>query len=279
MNENKRLLALLGVVILIIVVILAIVFWPEPDKTFTCKVKALEGYTNLASITYEDYDCLKEENNVVIAIGDISAKEKDSLNNVGSDNGIGIYYFNDKANQDKIEKELKYNDKSFTKDVLLVVNGGKVSAYKEDILNNEKSIYGFLDEAGVTSFACGVVSSEEYENLGEITYDNYECLLDSNKPFALVIAQTTCSYCQQFAPIINDYAGENNIPVYMIYLDKLSEEEHSNLTSSLDYFKDNNSWGTPLTLGIDNKEVVANLSGYTDDTNAIDDFMTQAGLK
>ena len=37
MNENKRLLALFGVVAVIVIVILVICFWPEPDKTFACK--------------------------------------------------------------------------------------------------------------------------------------------------------------------------------------------------------------------------------------------------
>ncbi len=282
MNENKRLLVLCGVVILIIAIILLIVFWPAPDKTFACKVKAEGDYTNLAAITYEDYQCLQDENNIVLAMGDISDKEKANLNAVGKDNGIGIYYLSDEvsnSDKNKIESDLEYSDKSFEKDVLLVLNKGEVSEYKEDILGSEEDIYNFLDEAGVTSFACGVATHEEYENLGEITYEDYECLLDSDKPFALVIAQTTCSYCEQFAPIINDYAGENNIPVYIVYLDKLESDDYSNLLGSLDYFDNNDSWGTPLTLGIDNKEVVANLSGYTDDTEAIDSFMEQAGLK
>lgn len=281
MNENKRMLALFGVIILIVAIILVIAFWPEPDKTFACNVKKDGDYTKLAAITYEDYECLKDESNVVIAAGDLSTKEKENLNKAGEEAGIGIYYLSDeisKSDLNKIEDELDYADNAFEKDVVLVVNEGNVEAYKEDILNKSESIYNFLEEAGVTTFACNVTTSEEYENLGVITYEDYECLLDSDKPFALVIAQTTCSYCQQYAPVINEYAGENNVPIYVVYLDELGEEAND-LLSSLSYFDDNSDWGTPLTLGIDNKEVVANISGYTDDTETIDNFMEQAGIK
>lgn len=49
--------------------------------------------------------------------------------------------------------------------------------------------------------------------------------------------------------------------------------------SSLSYFNDNSDWGTPLTLAIKDKKVVAELSGYTDDTSKLDEFFKTAGLK
>ena len=281
MNENKRMLMLFGVIILIVIIILVISFWPEPDKTFACNVKKEGDYTKLASITYEDYECLKDESNVVLAIGDLNNKEKNSLNSAGVEAGVGIYYVSEevsKGDLNKIKKDLNYTKNAFEKDVLLVVNKGKVTTYKEDILNKSEEVYDFLDESGVTTFACNVKPSEEYANLGVLTYDNYECLLDSDKPFALVIAQTTCSYCQEYAPVINEYAGENNVPIYLVYLDELGNDANK-LLSSLSYFNENQDWGTPLSLGIDNKEVIATISGYTDDKNEIDNFMKQTGIK
>lgn len=281
MNENKRMLALFGVIILIIAIILVISFWPEPDKTFACNVKKDSDYEKLAAITYEDYECLKDESNIVIVAGDLSDKEKANLNTVGEEAGIGIYYLSDEISSSDlstIKEELEYSDDSFEEDVILVVNYGNVEAYKEDILDDSEAIYEFLDEAGVTTFACNVQASEDYENLGIITYEDYECLLETDKPFALVIAQTTCSYCQEYAPVINEYAGENHVPIYVVYLDEMGDEAND-LLDSLSYFDDNTSWGTPLTLGIDNKEVVATISGYTDDTDEIDSFMEQAGIK
>ena len=57
MSENKRMLALFGVIILVVAIILVISFWPEPDKTFACSVKKDDNYTKLAAINYEDYEC------------------------------------------------------------------------------------------------------------------------------------------------------------------------------------------------------------------------------
>ena len=281
MSENKRMLALFGVIILIVIIILVIAFFFFFDKTFACNVKKDGDYDKLAAITYEDYECLKDESNVVIASGDLSTEEKENLNIAAEQAGIGIYYLSDeisKSDLNKIEKDLNYADNAFEKDVVLVVNNGKVDTYKEDVLDDSQDIYEFLEESGLVGFACDVVASEEYENLGVLTYENYECLLDSDKPFALVIAQTTCSYCQQYAPVINEYAGENNVPIYVVYLDELGDDANS-LLSSLSYFDDNQDWGTPLTLGIDNKEVVASIGGYTDDTEEIDNFMEQTGIK
>ena len=46
-----------------------------------------------------------------------------------------------------------------------------------------------------------------------------------------------------------------------------------------DYFDENESWGTPTTLGVSNKKVVSSLSGYTDDTSELDNFFTELGMK
>ena len=49
-------------------------------------------------------------------------------------------------------------------------------------------------------------------------------------------------------------------------------EDTKKVISSLSYLEDNDAWGTPLTLAIKEKEVVRNISGYTDDVVIIDDF-------
>jgi len=136
-----------------------------------------------------------------------------------------------------------------------------------------------LRDAKLTKFACETVASEEYENLSEISYEQYQCLYESEEPFTLVLAQTTCSYCLQFKPVINTYAGEKNLPIYVLEIDELSDDDRSALLSSLSYFENNESWGTPLTLGIKNKEVVSELSGYTDDENNLNQFFEKLEQK
>ncbi len=285
MNENKRLLMLFAVVAVIIVIILLISFWPAKDKTFSCGVKADGDYKKLGKVNYKQYQCLmeSEDKNALVVAEDLSDEEKETINKTAINIGHAIYYI-DTANIDSddlktIKSDLKYNDSSFEKDVIIVVENGKVSTFKEDVLTEADQLKEFLKEAKLAKFACDVQPDEQYENLGEITYDQYKCLYDTDEPFALVLAQTTCSYCSMYKPVINEYAGENNIPVYIVEIDKLSTDEGEALISSLEYFNDNSNWGTPLTLGIKNKEVIADIGGHTEDTSVLENFFKQLGLK
>lgn len=285
MNENKRLFMIFGGIILVVAIILLISFWPEADKTFMCGVKADGDYDKLGKINYKQYECLYESDsrNALVVADELSSSDKKALNKAAKKIDHAIYYVDMENVSSKelknIKKDLKYNDDSFKKDVVLVIQDEKVVGYKENFLNDEDEFYDFLKDSKLAKFACEVTPSDEYEGLGEITYEQYQCLYDGENPFALILAQTTCSYCLQFKPVINEYALEEDIPVYVIEIDQLSDEERSALLSSLSYFDDNDSWGTPLTLGIEKKEVVSNVSGYTDDEDVLDDFFEEVGLK
>ena len=285
MNENKRLLVIFGVIVLVVAVILIISFWPEPDKTFTCGVKADGDYDKLGSVNYEQYQCLYEsdDKNALVVADELSNKEKETLNNVATRLGHALYYVDTESfSSDELKsmkKELKYNDNSFDKNVILTIQSEKVDDFKEEIFGDEDALFEFLQDANLAKFACEVVSDPEYENLGALTYDQYQCLYESGEPFALILAQTTCSYCLSYKPIIDEYAADNNVPVYIIEIDELTDDETNSILSSLSYFDDNTSWGTPLTIGIKDKEVVAEINGYTDDENTIKDFFVQLGLQ
>lgn len=285
MNENKRLLVIFGVIAVAVIIILLISFWPKPDKTFICGVKADGDYDKLGKVNYKQYQCLYENDskNPIVVADELSSKDKKALNETAKKIGHAIYYIDteniSKDDLKTLKKELKYNDKSFDKDVMLVIQKGDVVAYKEDYQDNKDDLYNFLKEAKLAKFACDVTADEEYSSLGEITYDQYQCLYESDEPFALVLAQTTCSYCLQFKPVINAYAEENDLPVYVIEIDQLTDDERNGLMSSLSYFDENNQWGTPLTLGINKKEVVSDLSGYTEDESALDDFFEKLDIK
>lgn len=278
MEENKRLI-IVGVVIAVVVaIILAITFWPKPDKSFACGIKADGDYAKIGSVNYKQYECLLKEDskNVLVVSNDLTDKKKEVLNGVASSIGRSIYYLDtdkiDSSDLKSIKKKLKYNDASFKKDVALVINKGKAITYKENVLTNSDELKTFLKEAKLSKFACDVKPSEEYENLGELTYEQYNCLYESDETFAVILSQTTCSHCINFKPVINKYAGDNNISLYFIEVNELEQEEMSALQSSLSYFDNNESWGTPLTLGIKNKEVIAEMSGEVSDEGQIADF-------
>lgn len=285
MNENKRLLMMFGVIIAVVAAILLISFWPEPDKNFTCGIKADGDYEKLGKVNYKQFQCLYESDskNPLVVDEKLSTDDKKDLNGIAKKVGHVIYYIETdemtKEELNALKKELKYKNNSFEKSVLFVIQHKEVNSYKENIFDEKSELYNFLKDEKLSKFACEVAASEEYDNLGEITYEQYKCLYDSEDPFVLVLAQTTCSYCLQFKPVIDEYVDGKDLPIYVMEIDQLSDSDRSALLSSLSYFDNNEGWGTPLTLGIKNKEVLADLSGYTDDESSLDSFFDKLGLK
>jgi predicted bacteriocin transport accessory protein len=283
MNETKRMVTLFGVILVIIGLICLVAFWPEKDNTFTCDVKAFKDYEKVGELSYDKYECLKDKKSYVVAVSDkITTKDKKALNAAFKDldNGVYTISLNDysKEEQAEIKENLNYSDDAFSKDVLLYVKNGKIKSYKENILDDKSSIKDFLKENKLTKFMCSATVDSENENLATVDYDGFECLYESDEPFVLVVAQTTCSYCLQFKPVLNEFAKANDVVAYVANVDQFSEEELTNLTSKFDYFTNNESWGTPTTLAVKDKKDVANLSGYTDDEDSIKNLYTKIGI-
>lgn len=284
MNENKRMLIFFISIILIIAIILLIAFWPEPDKTFACSVKGDKDYSKLGSINYKQYECLsKQDNKFALVISDgLNDSEKEALNTAAENSGRGIYYLSDEmSNSDikAIKKDLKTDKVSYDNSSLVIVEKGKVTYGLNKNLNKENKVSDFLKDSGFVKFICKTKTDEEYSNLARITYDQYDCLYNSDQPFVMVLTQSTCGYCEQYLPVINEYAGKNDLPVYVLEIDTMDSEDLQNVLSSLSYFDDNSEWGTPLTLGIKNKKVAKDLGGYTNETTTIDNIFKELGLK
>lgn len=285
MDENKRLLKVLGTIGLIILIILLAAFWPEPDRTFMCNVKGSKEYKKVGLVDYDQYKCLKKKGKTIglVVADNLSKKEMSNLNNAAKAVNSGFYYLDQKSidsdDLKQIKKDLKNNKKSFKKDVLLALSKGKVKDYKEDILDSTDDLKKYALKNHLSQFACNVKADSEFKNLGEIDYNQYKCLLKSDEPFAVIVAQTTCGFCSKFKPVIDEYVKDNNLTIYIIEIDKWSDEDKKSFNSSLDYFKKNKSWGTPLTLGIKDGKVVAELNGFTKDEKAISGFFIKAGLK
>lgn len=284
MNENKRLLIFFISIVLVIAIILVIAFWPESDSTFACGTKADKDYSKLASVNYKQYECLtKNSDKFAIAISDgLSNKEKETLNKAAEKINVGVYYLSDEVSNtdlNNIKGELKTDKVSFDNYSLVVVEDGKVTDGMDKKLDSSDDIYNFLKDAGLAKFACNATSDEEYENLSKLTYDQYDCLYNGDEPFVVIFTQSTCGYCAQYLPIMNEYAGENNLPVYFLEIDTMDQDDVQKVLSSLSYFSENSDWGTPLTLAIKDKKVATELSGYTEDTATIDNLFKEVGLK
>ena len=106
--------------------------------------------------------------------------------------------------------------------------------------------------------------------LNEITYNEYEKMVENNDAFVVVIERTGCSYCQMYMPIMEEYAKEKKIAVTYLNTDNLSQEEMNKLSTTNKYLK-KNQWGTPTTLFMLGDRIVDSIGGYVE-KDSIDAF-------
>lgn len=99
--------------------------------------------------------------------------------------------------------------------------------------------------------------------LHQITYDEYETMVDNEDAFIVIIERAGCSYCIQYMPIVEDVANEKKIPIHYIDTDTLTSDE-SNLLSTKNSYLKRNKWGTPTTLFMLGNRVLEVIGGYVD---------------
>lgn len=107
--------------------------------------------------------------------------------------------------------------------------------------------------------------------LKQITYSDYETLVNNKEAFIVIIERTGCSYCQMFMPIVEEVANEKQIPILYIDTDTLTNEEFESLSTKNKYLK-RNQWGTPTTLFMLGDRVIDVIGGYTE-KSAVEDFL------
>jgi len=97
----------------------------------------------------------------------------------------------------------------------------------------------------------------------QITYQEYETLVNDGSAFIVVIERASCGYCQMYMPILEDVAKEKKIPILYIDTDTLSSEDMNSLSTKNQYLK-RNSWGTPTTLLMLGERVLDSIGGYVE---------------
>ena len=102
-----------------------------------------------------------------------------------------------------------------------------------------------------------------------ISYTEYEELMNSNKPFLMVIIQDECGYCRMYEPVVEEVANELGIPVNYLNLTNLSSEEGTKLSESNSYLK-KNQWGTPTTLFMVGDKVIDSIGQYVEKDDFVD---------
>ncbi len=116
-----------------------------------------------------------------------------------------------------------------------------------------------------------------YENLTELTYSDWKQMKEDGKQFVFVIVQTTCSFCHQYEPILDEIAKEQGIPIYLLDILKMQDTEFDEFIASLPYFSENERWGTPLTMIMKDGKITNTLSGLASKDETLS-FYQQNGI-
>lgn len=267
--KNKKispvLLTLLLFIIVIMINVLGINRVPE-DKTI---IENIESVNNIfdrggISLVYIGRDTcswsqkfvphlryLKKEYNFDYDYIDTDLYNKTKLNSILSKFGI--------------------KEDEFGTPTIAIVKNGKVLDVKIGYVD-EQPLFEYLQENKIIEENATYIANpnpdtiddteEDYEYINYVNYDEFEILNDGEDPFILVIGQTGCSYCDKFKPVINQISKDNSVAINYIDIKKISNVEFENLINNIDYFDNKSDWGTPLTLVINKKQTVDNLSGY-----------------
>lgn len=173
---------------------------------------------------------------------------------------------------EQVAKEVKVEEKKVVKEEVKTKEKKSFS-----LTSKQKDIILILLVVVLLVVACIVTGTKKEDKLdielpvaveGEagtktISYTEYEELMNSNKPFLMVIIQDGCGYCQMYEPVVEEVANELGIPVNYLNLTNLSSEESTKLSKSNSYLK-KNQWGTPTTLFMVGDKVIDSIGQYVE---------------
>lgn len=163
---------------------------------------------------------------------------------------------------------------------IAVVENGKVINKHVGFMDGTALVKFFIESKVLPKNA----EYSEEKNLTFVNYDEYKDLIRDDNTHIIVIGQTSCSHCIAIKPALNSVAGDYDLTINYLNLTELSQEESEKFFESLkkieyddpDFVKDG-SFGTPLTLILEDGKVERYISGSRTYSQLVREF-TKAGL-
>ncbi len=238
MNESKKMLIILGVVVFAILGIFGYALaesksseqlYNEFEAAFNGEKKTLVylgsstcGYCQLLNPSLQDMKQRYEFDYVYIDANEISSSYLKKILNKLELSSLGTPYLAIVSNGEIVDTQNGYSDYDIT--------------------------FEFLQENEI-------IDKDAKLLLNYIDYEQYEKLLNSKENEVIVVGQSTCSYCVQAKIILNEIAEEEDVDINYLNISYLTEDEGKEFESSLDYFEEE-QWGTPLMLIVKNGKLV-----------------------
>lgn len=119
-------------------------------------------------------------------------------------------------------------------------------------------------------------TSLEDAGFNKVDIEEFLKLIKNSDKQIILIARPTCGYCEKFTPILKQAMEDMNLTVNYVNTDNFSSDDWTKFQNSFDYLA-SDEWGTPLTLIVQNGEIVDKNNGYVE-LDAIKEFFTKNGL-
>lgn len=263
MNEIKRFLIVIGVMIGLLGLIICIHIFDKPSK----KVNTT------STDKYELYYIGRE------GCG-FCQKFNPNIEYIKETYGIDYTYINtDEITSTELGEYLtKFNvntSKFGTPTIAITKNG-------EPIDNNigyltKQELYNFLKKNNVITEK---YKEKDYPNLTYIDKDDYKEITKSNEKQLVVISQEDCEDCEKTQKYLNKLASEQNVKVnyYMVLFE--TQDEYNEFYNSYEYIKsalDAENLYTPTFMVVENKKVVDALARFESE-EAVTSFLKKNGI-
>lgn len=261
-EETKRLFIFVGVIFVAIVIVII--------SAVTANIKAQKYVEKV------DEAFAKKENTLVYlgregcsyckllepVLKDFSDTYKFSYTYIDTDKA--------KSKLSTILKKFNLVEDEFGTPYLAVVKDGKIIKEQKGYAE-ENEIFTFLKN---TDF----IPKDAKLALNYLDYSAYKEKLESKEKTIFIIMQTGCSHCEEAKPVLKELAKEYKLNLNVINITSLSEADQSSFMSSLPYYNEE-QWGTPLLLIVEDKKVIDAEQGFSSKENYIEFFKKNNYIK
>lgn len=111
------------------------------------------------------------------------------------------------------------------------------------------------------------VTEDEKKDFTSIDVATYLEKYKDSENHIVLIARTTCQYCQIAEPILHKIAKEYDLEIFYLDTDKVTDDEIAALVTSNEYFS--NGFGTPILMIVGDEQIKDKVEGLTDYDNYV----------
>lgn len=278
MSKEKKKTIIITAIVALIAIILIVLFVYDNLKS-SGNIESKESKEIMEK--FNEYYNSKERTVIYYASSNCSycTLQTPILETIAEDYDMDYYYLDSsKLAKKQREEVLKKLGIEHATPTTVIVEKGKVIDTAIGYTQGKDYVEFFKNSEMIPDDA--VYSAEK--NITFIDYSEYEKLISNNKTNIIVVGQTGCSHCIAIKPALNTVAGDYNITINYLNLTDLTEEESNNFSESLktieyndeDFLQDG-SFGTPLTLIVENGKVKSYLSGERTISQLVKEFKKQ----